>query len=96
MTAVYIRDYFIWVAKNMVTQTHVVVLKVHKKQNIKSTNIGVCSFSLAANSVCGCEHIFKALAVFQQGWFVILPPKLSFEFPVPVRTKSIDSTRVKL
>jgi len=29
MTAVYIWDYFIWFANNIVTQTHVVVLKVH-------------------------------------------------------------------
>jgi hypothetical protein len=75
-------------SRTIVTQTHVVVLKVHETQNIKSTNIGFCSFSLPVNSVRGCEHIFKALTIFQQGWLVILPPKLSFEFPVPVRKKS--------
>jgi len=56
---------------------------VHKTQNIKYTNIGFRSFSLAVNSVHGCEHIF------QQGWLVVLPPKLSFEFPVPVRKNQL-------
>jgi len=57
MTALYVWDYFAWVANNIVTQIHVVVLKMHKTQNIKSTNIGFCSFIVAVNSVHGCGHI---------------------------------------
>jgi len=30
---------------------------MHKTQNIKSTNIGFCSFIVAVNSVHGCGHI---------------------------------------
>jgi hypothetical protein len=62
---------------------------VHKTQNVKYTNIGFCSFSLAVNSVRGCEHIFKALTIGQQGLLVILPLKLSIEFPVPVRKNQL-------
>jgi len=31
---------------------------VHKTQNIQSSNIGFCSFSLSVDSVRGCERMY--------------------------------------